>query len=282
MTINTNAKPQTPTVPTPQEVRRERERIKRMSEDYRTLAEYEIMQKRRIVNSWNPDEERILKIWAEKASGWAWLHEKSSRYYHKITNKMMYPSIILSTVAGGLGLSIFGVGDNFKHASKLLVVVIGVMNLSSALLASLQKFVRSTEKTELHNQMNKLFSSYYRRIVMELALKPSDRRNCLEFCLLCRDEYDKLVTDSPEVPNEVIKLFKSTFPNAKHVPEVANGLVHFNDYQITKEGLEWDRTHSTKSEIIKYMSTREQLYPTLITNHVYDEEYVVAEHDEEV
>jgi hypothetical protein len=214
----------------------------RTSEEFKTLADYEIVQKRRIAGSWNPDQERILKIWAEKSSGWSWLHDKSARHYNHLTNKIMYPSIFLSTVSGGLGLSIYG--TNYHDSSKYLAVTIGCMNLCAAFLASLQKFIRSTEKAEMHSHMQKIFSSYYRRIVMELALKPSDRCDCLEFCMSCRDEYDKMVSDSPEVPDIIIQNFKKTFTHAKHVPEIANGLVHFTDYQATPAGIEWDRRRS--------------------------------------
>lgn len=219
-------------------------------DDYKTLAEYEAVQKRRIADSWNPDQERILRIWAEKASGWAWLHDKAARYYNRLTDKIMYPSIVLSTVSGGLGFSIYGsvansdVAHSVSNASRYLTIAIGCMNLAAALLASLQKFIRSTEKSEMHNHMNKMFSSYYRKIVMELALKPSDRRECIEFCKACRDEYDKMVTDSLEIPDRIIKDFKITFATAKHVPEIANGLVHFHDYKVTQEGLEFDRRRS--------------------------------------
>jgi len=222
-----------------------------VSQDYRTFAEYDMVQKRRNADSWNPDQERILKIWAEKASGWAWLHDKAGRYYNHLTDRMTYPSIVLSTVSGGLGFSIYGsvsnsgdTGSGLVGASKYLTIAIGCMNLSAALLAALQKFVRSTEKSEMHNQMYKVFSSYYRKIVMELALKPSDRRDCLEFCKLCRDEYDKMVADSPEIPDKIIADFKRVFSNAKHVPEIANGLVHFHDYKVTQEGIDFAKRRS--------------------------------------
>lgn len=212
-------------------------------QEYKTIAEYDSVVKKRVADSWNPDQERILKIWAEKASGWAWLHDKSARFFNQLTNKYMYPSIVLSTVSSGIGFSMYG-SVNFQSTSKYMVVVIGCMNLMSALLASLQKFARSTEKAELHSHMHKLFSSYCRKIVMELALQPCDRKECVEFCKTCRDEYDKLVTDSPEIPNEIIADFKNIFKTAKHVPEIANGLVHFHDFKVTQEGIEWDRRRS--------------------------------------
>jgi hypothetical protein len=211
-------------------------------DDYKAIARYENVIKRRTADSWNPDQERILRIWAEKASGWAWLHDHSSRHYNSLTNRFTYPSILLSTIAGGLGFSVAGNQcDTASPSSSIgmvqgMVYFIGGMNILSAVLASLQKFIRSTEKAEMHMHMNKIFSSFSRKIVLELALQPGDRKDCIEFCKYCRDEYDKLVTDSPQIPAKIIDLFKATFRNARHIPEVANGLIHFETFTPTNEG----------------------------------------------
>jgi hypothetical protein len=211
-------------------------------DDYKAIARYENVIKRRTADSWNPDQERILRVWAEKASGWAWLHDHSSRHYNSLTNRFTYPSILLSTVAGGLGFSVAGNQCDTSSSAKSIGMVqgmvyfIGGMNILSAMLASLQKFIRSTEKAEMHMHMNKVFSSFSRRIVLELALQPGDRKDCIEFCKYCRDEYDKLVTDSPQIPAKIIDLFKATFRNARHIPEVANGLIHFETFTPTNEG----------------------------------------------
>ena len=210
-----------------------------MDNDYKTLAEYDKIKKRQVKESWTPQQERILKIWAEKASGWAWLHERSSRYYNRLTNRFSYPSIVLSTISGGLGFLMGGqemTVDNaegkdgrVRSVNYYFTFTISVMNLVSAVLISLQKFKRTSEHAEMHSHMNKMFSSFYRKIVLELALQPGDRKDCLEFCKQCREEYDKLVNDAPDVPSRIIEAFKSTFDDATHVPEIANGLIHFMD-----------------------------------------------------
>ena len=117
-----------------------------------------------------------------------------------------------------------------------MIYFIGTLNIITALLSSLQKFIRSTEKAEMHMHMNKIFSSFARKIILELALQPGDRKDCIEFCKICRDEYDKMITDSPQIPEKVISKFKNTFKHAQHIPEVANGLVHFETYKCTTEG----------------------------------------------
>lgn len=200
--------------------------------DYRAIAEYEALMRRQIEDSWNPQQEDVLKAWAEKASGWAWLHDKSSRFYNTTSNIFTYSSVILSTISGGIG---FMMGDMANEKSndssegfdrRWLTFSVGCMNIISAALTSFQKFTRCSEKAEMHSQMNKQFSSYCRKIVLELALQACDRRNCIEFCKLCRDEYDRLVENSPQIPSRTIRKFNVKF-KADHVPEVANGLVHF-------------------------------------------------------
>ena len=169
--------------------------------------------RRSIALTWNKPEEELLQTWAERASGWAWLHDKSQRYYAKQSNYLMYPSIILNTITGGIG---FLSSSNFLWISY----IIACMNIFSAILISFQKFLSSFS----------VFSSFTRKISLELALNPEDRVNCIYFCKQCRIEYDKAVSESPIIPESVILQFKIAFPHAINKPEVANGLFHFNNY----------------------------------------------------
>ena len=177
-----------------------------------------------IASTWNTQEESILQIWAEKASGWAWLHDKSERYYRKQSDRLIYPSIILNTISGGIGFM------NNKRLNDYLPYIIASMNILSATLSSFQKFFRSIENAELHSRYFSIFSSFTRKISLELTLNPEDRRDCILFCKMCRDEYDKAVAESPPVPDLIVEKFKQEFPNEKNKPEIANGLFHFTNY----------------------------------------------------
>jgi len=187
--------------------------------DYKS---FEYLKKEQIAKSWDKEQQDILQIWAERASGWAWLHDKSTRYYRSQADKFTYTSIIFNTVAGGIGF--------LGNMNDYLPYIIAIMNIISAMLSSLQKFLRSTEKSEAHALYSKIFSSFTRKITLELSLNPKDRRECIEFCKQCRDEYDKAVTDCPLVPQMVIEWFKVEFKHEKNKPEIANGLFHFSNY----------------------------------------------------
>ena len=190
------------------------------------LNSFENIKKEQIARSWDKEQQDILQIWAEKASGWAWLHDKSTRYYRAQADKFSYTSIIFNTVAGGIGF--------LGNMNDYLPYIIAIMNIFSAMLSSLQKFLRSTEKSESHALYSKIFSSFTRKISLELSLNPRDRRECIEFCKQCRDEYDKAVTDCPLVPQSIINWFRVEFEHEKNKPEVANGLFHFNNYTCRK------------------------------------------------
>ena len=178
----------------------------------------------------------ILKIWAEKAAGYRWLHERSARHYRRLNNRFVYPQIVLSTMAGVGG---FGATSSGNNNLKYFGYIIAGMNIFTALLSSFQKFLMSAEKSETHATIARQFAAYYRNISLELSLNPRDRTECLELCKACRNEYDRLMNVAPSIPLKIINQFKANFPYAKNKPDIANGL---SDMHI------WDRTEETKSE----------------------------------
>jgi len=191
--------------------------------DFSIVTKSTNLRRKYIAQTWNKKEEEILQSWAEKASGWAWLHDKSQRYYKNQSDCLTYPSIVITTVSSGLGFT-------SNHMFKYLNYIIAVMNIIATMFMSFQKFLRSTEKAELHSRYFSIFSSFTRKIALELTLNPEDRKDCIEFCKTCKDEYDKAVSESPSVPDKIILLFKKEFSYEKNKPEVANGLFHFNNY----------------------------------------------------
>lgn len=192
--------------------------------------------KKQIAESWSKEQETILKIWAEKAAGYRWLHERSARHYRRLNNRFVYPQIVLSTIAGVGG---FGATSSGNNNLKYFGYIIAGMNIFTALLSSFQKFLMSAEKSETHATIARQFAAYYRNISLELSLNPRDRTECLELCKACRNEYDRLMNVAPSIPLKIINQFKANFPYAKNKPDIANGL---SDMHI------WDRTNETKSE----------------------------------
>ena len=204
------------------------------SEQYQAMAIADEHRKQQIAEGWSNEQESILKIWAEKAAGYRWLHEHSARHYKRLNNRFVYPQIVISTLAGMGGFGATSNG-NFQEAGY----IIAGCNIVTALLVSFQKFIMAAEKSEIHATVARQFAAFYRNISLELSLNPRDRTECLELCKMCRGEYDRLMNVSPNVPYKIILNFKHAFPELKHKPDIANG---FTDMKI------WDKTDSTKSQ----------------------------------
>lgn len=212
------------------------------------IAIVEEQKKQQIADSWSKEQEHILKVWAEKAAGYRWLHENSARHYRRLNNRFVYPQIVISTLAG-----VGGFGATSSGNVEYVGYIIAGFNILTALLTSFQKFIMAAEKSETHATVARQFAAFYRNISLELSLNPRDRTECLELCKMCRNEYDRMMNVSPSVPLKIINRFKSTFPDSKNKPDIANGL---SDMKI------WDKTEVTKSEdaFIKMRSFYKMLY----------------------
>ena len=59
---------------------------------------------------------------------------------------------------------------------------------------------------------------------MELSLEVRHRGSVLEFIMKSREEYDKLLDDSPDIPAITIQAFLVQFRDKENKPDVCNGL----------------------------------------------------------
>ena len=77
---------------------------------------------------------------------------------------------------------------------------------------------------ETHSAMCVQWSKFYRNIEMELSLETEHRGEVNEFVTKCRQEYDRLLDESPDIPSNSIDAFNMTFPDKENKPDVCNGL----------------------------------------------------------
>jgi hypothetical protein len=92
------------------------------------------------------------------------------------------------------------------------------------ILTSISKFSQSLSLSEGHSAMCVQWSKFYRNIDMELSLDTKHRVSVVEFVMKCREEYDRLLDDSPDIPAETIQAFLKQFPDKENKPDVCNGL----------------------------------------------------------
>ena len=178
---------------------------------------------------WCPNQEKLLVGWAEKAAGYRWLHNYSRMFYKKQNDWLSYPCIIISSITGVGGFAVLSPNDQTMSDSKKQQIIavqyfFAFLNVLAGILTSVSKFNNSTKMMETHSAMCVQWSKFYRNIEMELSLETDHRGEVNEFVAKCRQEYDRLLDDSPDIPSNSIDAFNMTFPDKENKPDVCNGL----------------------------------------------------------
>lgn len=181
-------------------------------------------------NSWTDKQEKLLAKWAEKAAGHRWLHNMARMKFKRFHDYLSYPTIILSSITGVGGFAVLNPNSSTEMSSsgklKILVVqyLFAFMNVMTGIINSIAKFNNSQQLSEQHSAMCVQYSKFYRNIDMELSLDKNNRVNAIKFVAKCRQEYDRMLSEAPDIPYECIKLFNESFPDKEIKPDVCNGL----------------------------------------------------------
>jgi hypothetical protein len=180
--------------------------------------------------TWCPKQEQLLVRWAEKAAGYRWLHNHARLHYKRVDNYLSYPSIVISSITGVGGFAVLnpsgndGVSEETKSKIMIVQYMFAFLNVMGGILTSISKFSQSSQLAEAHSAMCVQYSKFYRNIDMELSLEPEHRGDVVEFVNTCRQEYDRLLDDAPDIPANAIIAFNIDFPDKENKPDVCNGL----------------------------------------------------------
>lgn len=173
-------------------------------------------------------EDELLESWRVKIGGWRWLHYHAMHHYKKINARFTYTSIALSTLAGAGGFSTAGSGGDTgeNETMKLLRFysgyIIGAINMLLGILSSFQRFGKAAEKTELHASAALQYAMLYRSIETELSLNPE--RRTPNFIMNVLQDMDRLLAQSPQVPQKIVDAFNELYPSLPYKPDVCNGM----------------------------------------------------------
>ena len=109
------------------------------------------------------NERNLLRDWQQKAIAKRKLHMDAYYHYSRINTAMGITTIILSAITGGTGLGTFHL-DNVPMA-----VIIGIINLITAILSSVQHFCKFAAKSHTNEKVSIEFSNLTRSIESILA-----------------------------------------------------------------------------------------------------------------
>jgi len=154
---------------------------------------------------WKPEQEDILKKWADKALCYKTMHTKSIKKYWCLNAWFNIPVIILSTLTG---TGNFAQGSFNPSYASTLILLIGAANLFSAILGTVSQYINVAGTLEGHRFANISWDKYARGIQVELGKVRSDRvKDPVMYIKKCQEEFDRLTEISPHFSNDVIEWF---------------------------------------------------------------------------
>ena len=161
-------------------------------------------------NIWHGQQENILKKWSEIGSSYRFMHDRAYLYYEKQNFRFALPVIVISTITGTANFAQGSFPDAWKDYVPL---GIGFFNLSAGLITTVAQFLRVSELLEGHRAASLAYSKFARNISVELSLPVKERtEDGTTFISNCRIELDRLIEQSPDIPEDIIKSFVKRFP----------------------------------------------------------------------
>jgi len=187
-------------------------------------------------NGWTEEQETLLAKWGDYAACYRWLHDRTEKQLSFANNRITIPVIILSTITGTASVGLNGLVGDSPTAQKYGQITIGLVSLFTGILTTLGNYFRYAQNSEAHKVAAISWGKFNRLITVELAQKPDDRMDSLDFLSICRQDLDRLIEQSPQVPNNIIVSFEKEFEGEieLHKPDICNNIEHTTVYNNTK------------------------------------------------
>jgi len=221
---------------------------------------------RKFLNGWTKQQEQLMAEWSDKAGCYRWLHDRCEKKYNSLKMAITIPVIILSTLTGTANFAIDGFvpGDD-PEMKKYIQAAIGGVSIFAGILTTLGNFLRFAQGSESHRVAGIAWGKFQRQIAVELAISPNDRIDCMDFLKICRAELDRLIEQSPPIPDDVIREFKKEFEDKKDVkkPEICDGMEHTSVFKDTSAQLRHLTSEAALHLMHKKKMLREEIVPDL-------------------
>ena len=182
---------------------------------------------KRFNNGWSADLEHLVADWADKGQCYRWMHDKTSRKQAAYNQCMMIPVIVLSTLTGTANFGLDSLFSDPGH-KKIASLSIGGFGILTGVISTLANFMRYAQGSEAHSVAAISWAKFSRHTSIELALHPNDRIEAFAFLKMFRIELDRLIEQSPPIPEDIIRSFKQEFRNNSEVkrPEITGYMEH--------------------------------------------------------
>ena len=192
--------------------------------------------KKKLNNGWTREIEVLMAEWADKAVCYRWMHEKTERIFYRADMGFMFPVIILSTITGAGNFALDSVLSDPEH-KKYAQLGLGGLSILTGIISTIGNRLAYGGRSEAHKGAAVQWGKFQRLIAIELAMHPNERIDCMGFLKMCRAELDRLIEQSPTIPESVIQACKYEFAKYPKVrkPEIIGDIQKTNVFVNTEE-----------------------------------------------
>jgi len=181
--------------------------------------------KKKFHNGWTSEIEKLMAEWADKAITYRWMHERTERIFASKDLGFMFPVIILSTVTGAANFALDSVIENPDY-KKYAQLGLGGLSILTGIISTIANRLGYGSRSEAHKGAAVQWGKFQRLIAIELSLHPDERSDCMAFLKACRNELDRLIEQSPTIPQPVIEECRVEFKKYPKVrkPEIVGDI----------------------------------------------------------
>jgi len=222
--------------------------------------------RKKFLNGWAKEQENLMAEWADKAGCYRWLHDRCEKKYSSLNMSITIPVIILSTLTGtaNFALGSFIPPDN-PDLKNYVGAGIGIVSIFAGILTTLGNFLRYAQGSEAHRVAGISWGKFQRQIAVELAINPIERIDAMDFLKICRAELDRLIEQSPPIPDSIIAEFEKEFKGQPDIkkPEICHGLEHTRVFEDRGARLRMLSSEAALMLMHKKKAMREAIVPDL-------------------
>ena len=172
---------------------------------------------------WSNALENYIKNISEKCLSYGILHKMAQQKYNKYCLFLDIPVIILSTISGSLNIGSEQIFSGVSNAN----LMVGSLSIIVAIMSTINSYFAFNSRMENHKNSYLNFMKLNRFINIELSVDRSERIIVKDLIKIIRNEYERLMENSPLIDADIINIFKKKYKKYHKIisfPVECNGL----------------------------------------------------------